>query len=128
MSRDHNKLRVFTQSDELVPLVYKITTALPDAERFGLQSQIRKAAVSAPTNIVEGCTRRAESGYTYFLEIALGSASEVRYLLGLCVRLEFSKKAAVKPVVELYDELIKGLQKLIDSFPQSAPKPGAPGA
>lgn len=116
MSRDPNKLRVFGQSDILVPEVYVLTRSLPDAERFGLQSQLRRAAVSVPTDIVEGCARRSEASYLHFLEIALGSASEVRYLLGLSVRLEFLKPAAISDMEVRYHELIKGLQKLIDSL------------
>jgi len=125
MSRDPNKLRVYGQSDVLVPQVYILTRSLPDAERFGLQSQMRRAAVSVPTNIVEGCARRSEASYVHFLEIALGSASEVRYLLGLSVRLEFLAAATIKEPEARYNELIKGLQKLIDSFSPRM-KPEAP--
>ncbi|MEO8681773.1 MAG: four helix bundle protein [Vicinamibacterales bacterium] len=116
MSRDPNKLRVFAQADDLVPGVYTLTRLLPDAERYGLQSQIRRAAVSAPTNIVEGCARRSEKAYLNFLEVALGSASEVRYLLGLAVRLEFLPTAEANALAEHYTAVIKGLQKLIDSL------------
>jgi len=116
MSRDPNKLRVFAQADDLVPGVYRLTKLLPESERFGLQSQIRRAAISAPTNIVEGCARRSEKAYLSFLETALGSASEVRYLLGLSVRLEFLPNAEATALAERYTEVIKGLQKLIDSL------------
>ena len=87
MSRDHRTLRVFAIADRLVIDIYQTTKQFPTAERYGLQAQIRRAAVSIATNIVEGCARRSRREYLSFLNIATGSASEVRYLCDLSYRL-----------------------------------------
>src|SRR4030095_3184775 len=116
MARDHTKLRFFTIADELTLRVYLITDALPAAERYGLQSQLRRAAVSTVTNIVEGACRHTDKAYCQFLEISLGSASETRYLLDLCSRLRLLKAETVQPLVVDYSIAIKGIQALISKI------------
>jgi four helix bundle protein len=115
MSRDHNKLTVFGIADELVLHVYRLTKDLPAAERFGLQSQVRRAAVSVASNIVEGCARQSSKEYLNFLTIALGSASEARYLTSVCRRLEMCDSSGATRVEQRYSELIRGLQRLVDA-------------
>ena len=116
MSRDPRKLRVFTLADELVSEVYRITASFPAEERFGLQSQLRRAAVSAATNIVEACARRSTREYLHFLNMATGSSAEAQYLVDLAQRLHFSTSEACEPVSERYRELLRGLQKLLTSL------------
>ena len=78
MSRDHTKLKVFGMADELAVAIYGATSGFPREERYGLTAQMRRAAVSVPTNIVEGCARRSTRDSLHVLVIALGSASEVQ--------------------------------------------------
>jgi four helix bundle protein len=116
MSRNHERLKVFGLADALVVDVYRETAGLLAEERYGLQSQIRRAAVSVPTNIVEGCSRESQRDYVHFLRMALGSASEVHYLLGLARRLDVlvSVSPEYEGVTARYGELVRSLQSLID--------------
>ena len=113
MSRDVTKLEVFHLSHHVAKEVYCLTARLPDSERFGLQSQLRRAAVSVPANLVEGATRRHLRDWIRFLELALGSASETRYLLLLATELGLLSVAQAKNCQNRTQHLVLGLQKLI---------------
>ena len=113
MSRDHRKLRVFQEADALVGDVYRVSKGFPQQERFGLQSQIRRAAVSAACNIVEGSARQSEREYLHFLTMATGSAAEAEYLMPLAVRLGFLDPSEAEPVVRGYAGLSSGLRAMI---------------
>jgi four helix bundle protein len=116
MSRDHRKLRVFQKADEAVIRVYRATQQFPVEERSGLQGQLRKAAVSTPTNIVEGCARRSTADDLRFLDVAAGSAAEARYLLGLSRRLGDIDTEESELLISDYTEIPGGLQNLIASL------------
>jgi four helix bundle protein len=113
MSRDHRKLKVFTLADELVLNVYAESATFPTDERYGLSAQVRRAAVSVATNIVEGCARRTTRDYLHFINIATGSAAETLYLLGLTNRLGFLRAEVYQEFDQKYNQLLRGLQKLI---------------
>lgn len=85
--RDHTKLRAFELADEVAIMTYRVTQRFPKEEIYGLTSQMRRAAVSVPSNIVEGCTRESQPEYVRFLEIAFGSLRELHYQFGLAQRL-----------------------------------------
>jgi four helix bundle protein len=116
MSRDHRKLRVFALADDLVIAVYQASAGFPAAERFGLQAQIRRAAISTASNIVEGSARRTTREYVNFLNIAAGSASEARYLAELSARLGFLTVEAQRSLTARYTELIARLQALLNAL------------
>jgi len=87
--RDHTKLKAFVLADEIVLLVYRLTMTFPKEEIYGLTSQMRRAALSVPSNIVEGCSRESQCEFRRFIEIALGSAKELRYQYSVAVRLGY---------------------------------------
>ena len=116
MSRDHRKLQVFQLSDRAVEGIYRITQGFPASERFGLQAQLRRAAVSVPCNIVEGCARRSASEYSNFLNVANGSAAEAAYLIDLSLRLGFMTTSEHLQVAESYAKIVASLKSLVRSL------------
>ena len=90
--RDHTKLRAFTLADELALEVYAVTREFPAEERFGLTSQMRRAAVSVSANIVEASARPSEADYIRLLSIAYASAKELQYEISLCTRLGYLRE------------------------------------
>jgi len=113
--RDYTKLRAFQESDELLIAIYRVTNKFPDSERFGLQSQLRRAALSVPTNIVEGSARASRAEYCRFLELALGSSRECCYLMTVAVRLGFASEEA-HPLTQRYERLCAVLAAILLSL------------
>jgi four helix bundle protein len=96
--KDFRQLIVWEKSHQLALAVYKATKEFPKEELYGLTSQMRRAAMSIPTNIAEGCGRNTDAEFARFLQIAMGSASETEYQLLLSHDLGFLNK-------EQYDRL-----------------------
>ena len=87
--RDFHKLMIWQRSHQLTLKVYHASKLFPNEELYGLTSQIRRAASSIPTNIAEGCGRNSNKDFAHFLQIAIGSASEVEYELLLAKELNY---------------------------------------
>ena len=87
--RDHKELEAWKLSMDIVVDVYKVTTAFPKEEIFGLTAQMRRAAVSIPSNISEGAARNSEKEFVHFLHVALGSAAELETQLIISQRLTY---------------------------------------
>jgi four helix bundle protein len=87
--RDFRELKVWGKAHQLVLDTYRATTSFPQAEMYGLTSQIWRAAASIPANIAEGCGRAGDAELARFMQISMGSASELEYHLLLAKDLEF---------------------------------------
>ena len=87
--RDYKKINAWERSHRFVLGIYELTEQFPSDEKFGIISQLRRAALSIPTNIAEGCGRSTEPELVRFMDIASGSASEVDYLLYLAMELNY---------------------------------------
>ncbi len=96
--KDFHQLKVWEKSHQLALAIYKATKEFPKEELYGLTSQIRRASMSIPTNVAEGCGRYTDADFARFLQVAMGSACEAEYQLLLSHDLGFLCK-------EEYDKL-----------------------
>jgi len=102
---------VWEKGINLVGLVYEITKLFPEEEKYGLTSQLRRAAVSIPSNIAEGWGRGTKANYANFLKIARGSLLEIETQLIISERLEYIKN--IQNIFNLIDEESRMLNSLI---------------
>ena len=107
------KLIVYQKSKELVKQVYMLLKQFPDEERFALCGQMRRAAISVPSNIAEGQQRMAPREFIRFLTIARGSNGELQTQLLICARLSYFTSDQIQPVLSLSYEISKMLTTLI---------------
>ena len=91
--RSHHNLDAWKKSVDFVVMTYKMTEKFPKEEKFGLTSQIRRAAVSIPANIAEGAARKSDKEFLQFLSISQGSASEIETEILIAYRLSFLDKS-----------------------------------
>jgi four helix bundle protein len=106
------ELKVWQRSHELTLEVYRVTASFPSAERFGLISQLRRAAASIPTNIAEGAKRESNQEYARFLDIAEASLAETEYLVMLSRDLGFLALDCSDKVLKEITEIARMLNAL----------------
>ena len=111
--KDFRQLQVWEKSHQLALAVYKATREFPKEELYGLTSQIRRASMSVPTNIAEGCGRYTDAEFARFLQIAMGSASETEYQLLLGKDLRFLSNELYKKLHNDVEEVKRMLASLI---------------
>ncbi len=111
---DHKELDVWRKSMDLVEEFYRITKEFPDHEKYGLTNQIRRSAVSIPSNIAEGSGRKGDKELLQFLSFALGSLAEVETQLLIAVRLGYmdEKTSTINLITEVR-KLILGYRNFI---------------
>ena len=105
-------LKVWQRSHALVLTIYRATARFPPDERFGITSQLRRAAVSVPSNIAEGSKRQGRRDYARFLNIAEGSLGETQYLLMLARDLGHLPQDVAAPLLDEADEIARMLHTL----------------
>lgn len=113
--KPHKKLEVWQRSFDLARDLYLVTNSFPPEEKFGMTSQIRRAATSIPVNIAEGAARQSSKEFTRFLYIAAGSASELDTLLLLSQTLGFGKREELEVYLLKLENICKMLFGLIKS-------------
>ena len=117
------ELKVWQRSHKLTLEAYRVTAGFPSAERFGLISQLRRAAASIPTNIAEGSKRQSNQEYARFLNIAEGSLAETEYLVMLSRDLGFlerdSSDELLKEITEI-GRMLNALKRKVAKFAAAA--------
>lgn len=103
--RDFTKYEIWIDGIEFAIQIYEVTSNFPEQEKFGLVSQIRRAAVSISSNFAEGCSRSSEKEFVRFIEISLGSAFELKTQIIISKRLKFLEE-------NKFDQLIGDVEKL----------------
>ena len=114
--KTHKDLNVWKRAIAFVTYIYKTTEKFPKSELYGLSSQLRRAAVSIPSNIAEGAARNHDKEFLQFLYIALSSSVEVETQLIISHNLGFITKSELEELIEELDTIGKMIQGLIKSI------------
>ncbi len=116
MIHSHKELTVWQKSMEFVTLIYQITRKFPKEEMYGLTSQIRRAAISIPSNIAEGRCRSSKKDYLQFLRIANGSSAELETQLTIAKELSFINDFDYNKADDAIKEVMRMLRAMIQKL------------
>ncbi|WP_184610024.1 four helix bundle protein [Xanthomonas arboricola] len=115
--RPHERLMVWRDAMSLVEAIYRLSHDFPDSERFGLTAQMRRAAISVPSNIAEGAARRSTAEYLRYLSMARGSLAELDTQLQIAARLQFGSPDTA--TLDLLNRTFARLNALIRTLDES---------
>ncbi|MDD5041741.1 MAG: four helix bundle protein [Candidatus Peribacteraceae bacterium] len=118
----YRDLVVWQKSMDLVVLIYQCTETFPKSEIYGLVSQMRRSAVSIPSNIAEGRRRSTANGYRQFLHISYASGAELETQVEISERLHFGSKEHLQRVSQLLHEVMRMLNAMISNLGSSSKK------
>lgn len=110
--QSYRDLIVWQKSMDLVERVYRMTGVFPNDEMYGLSSQVRRAAVSIPSNIAEGQARKSTAEFLHFLSIAQGSRAEVETQTLIAQRLGYVTQSQITEIISLLEEISKMINTL----------------
>ncbi len=117
---NHRDLEVWKKAIELATEIYRVTSGFPEEEKFGLVSQMRRAAVSIASNIAEGAARQSKKEFLQFLSIAAGSTSELNTQLTIASRIGMGDMSRLKAIDDELDRIARMLQGLIRSVKEKS--------
>ncbi len=117
----HRDLIVWQRAMQLVVSIYELTVDFPKDERYGITSQMRRSAISIPSNIAEGRRRGTKRDYLHFLRTAYGSGAELETQLEIAERLSFVPSSKYQHSRQLLDEVMRMLHVLIKKLNPSSP-------
>ena len=100
--RNFRELDIWNLSRELVKEIYFLMKIMPDEEKYGLTSQIKRSVISIPSNIAEGCAKKSNKDFSRFLEISLGSCYELETQLILCTDVDLIPEKKLKKKLYFY--------------------------
>ncbi|MBI4124854.1 MAG: four helix bundle protein, partial [Deltaproteobacteria bacterium] len=120
---DYKKIEAWILASDLAVAVYSMTSDFPKEERFGLVSQIRRAAISALANIAEGASRQYQREYLQFLYLARGSLTEAKSLLEISLRLSFVRSTKFQNLHALHEKTSRCLYGLIRAVEKQVRSP-----
>jgi len=112
----YKDLLIWQRSMDLVERIYKITSKLPTTEQWGLTSQMRRSAISVPSNVAEGYGRQATGEYRHHLSIGRGSLLEVETQVLLCQRLGYLENEEINSLLDEINQIGKMLSSLISKI------------